>query len=243
MWTSSDSGKTWQPLNIHAPWPQRDAFNGEITKDGVIVISSGLGDKDIGLATEAPINDVWVSLNGGYSWGQCVEDADFEDRYLQFTVLDEAGYLYVVAGRSTEGGEVYQYNDVWRSSLSFHDIDAVSKACNVPVPSCGVGLRCYPDAGTVVAADGSYVACDACPHSSGSASSTVSPVVIALAVFVVLFVLTAAALVIVLRRRSASGGGAPTWWQKSAASSDESLIGATDGYVRSDSNGLGYQQA
>ena len=64
VWTSSDSGKTWQVLNIHSPWPQRDAFNGEITKDGVIVISSGLGDKDVGLALEAPINDVWVSLNG-----------------------------------------------------------------------------------------------------------------------------------------------------------------------------------
>lgn len=67
MWTSSDSGKTWQPLNIHSPWPQRDAFNGEITKDGVIIISSGLGDKDLGLALEAPLNDVWVSLNGGYT--------------------------------------------------------------------------------------------------------------------------------------------------------------------------------
>ena len=58
VWTSSDSGTSWQALNIHSPWPQRDAFNGEITKDGVIVISSGLGDKDIGLASEAPLNDV-----------------------------------------------------------------------------------------------------------------------------------------------------------------------------------------
>ena len=245
MWTSSDSGKTWQVLNIRSAWPQRDAFNGEITKDGVIVISSGLGDRDLGLALEAPLNDVWVSLNGGYSWGECVEDADFEDRYLQFTMLDEAGHLYVVAGRSTESGGVQQFNDVWRSSISFHDIDAVSKACNVAIPSCGVGLRCYPDSGTTVAADGSWVSCAACPHSSGSASSAVSPVAIALAVFVVLFVLTAGALVVVLRRRGAAGaaGGVPSWWQKSGGGGNDSLIGATDGYARASDSGVGYVQA
>ena len=161
-------------------------------------------------------------------------------------MLDEAGFLYVVAGRSTEGGGVTQFNDVWRSSLSFHDIDAISKACNVAIPSCGVGLRCYPDAGTVVAADGSYVSCDACPHSSTSASSGVSPIAIALAVFVVLFVITAGALTFVLRRQvGAAGGAAPSWWQKSAGSAgsaNDALIGGTDGYVRSD-NGLGYVQA
>ena len=176
-----------------------------------------------------------------YTWGQCAEDAEFEDRYLQFTMLDEQGYLYVVAGRSTGGS---QYNDVWRSSLSFHDIAGISKACNVPIPSCGVGLRCYPNNGTVVAADGSYVYCDACPHTTtGVSGSAVSPVVIALAVFVVLFVLTAGALVYVVRRAGAAAagaaGGAASWWQKS--SSADTLIGGTDGSGRSD--GLGYAAA
>ena len=174
-----------------------------------------------------------------------MEDAEFEDRYLQFTMLDEQGYLYVVAGRATENAGIRNFNDVWKSSISFHDINDVSKACNVPIPSCGVGLRCYPNAGTVVAADGSYVSCDACPHSTSSASSSgVPPVVVALVVFVLLFVATAGALLYVLRRRGAAGGiGAPTWWQKSGtAGANDSLIGATDGYARSD-NGLGYVQA
>ena len=180
-----------------------------------------------------------------YTWGQCVEDAEFEDRYLQFTVLDEAGYLYVVAGRSTGN---YQYNDVWRSSLSFHDIPAISRACNVPIPACGVGLRCYPNNGTVVAADGSYVSCDACPHSVGGAAGGVSAVVIALAVFVVLFVATAGALVWVVRRGAKAAGGAggvASWWQKgSTTTSNDALIGGTgtDSYGRSE-NGLGYVQA
>lgn len=178
------------------------------------------------------------------SWGQCAEDADFEDRYLQFTMLDEAGYFYVVAGRSTEGGSVSSFNDVWRSSISFHDIDAVSRACNVAVPSCGVGLRCYPDSNTQVAADGSYVSCQACPHSSAAASSAVSPVAIALAVFVVLFVLAAGALVYVLRRGAsgAAAGAAPTWWQKGATNGHDALIGGTDGQARSDS-GVSYISA
>ena len=56
VWVSSDSGKTWLPLQLRAPWPQRDAFNGEITSAGVLIISSGLADRDTGLAQETPIN-------------------------------------------------------------------------------------------------------------------------------------------------------------------------------------------
>ena len=61
VWASSDLGKTWSAINVKAPFAQRDAFNGEITKDGLIIIAAGLGDRDIGIAREAPINDVWVN--------------------------------------------------------------------------------------------------------------------------------------------------------------------------------------
>ena len=57
VWVSSDGGREWAPVNLRAPFAQRDAFNGEITKAGVIVISAGLADRDVGL-NEQPINDV-----------------------------------------------------------------------------------------------------------------------------------------------------------------------------------------
>ena len=55
VWVSSDSGRQWLPLTLRAPFAQRDAFNGEITKDGVIVISAGLADRDVGL-NETPMS-------------------------------------------------------------------------------------------------------------------------------------------------------------------------------------------
>jgi hypothetical protein len=87
-----------------------------------------------------------------------------------------------------------QLNDVWKSSVSFHDLQAVSSACKVEIPACGVGLKCWPGASTVRATDGSFVSCAACVHpslaSSQSASGSVGiGVVIALAVFVLVAVL------------------------------------------------------
>ena len=41
-------------------------------------------------------------------------------------------------------------NDVWRSSFSFHDLTALSKSCNVPIPACGTGLTCLPGPNTQI---------------------------------------------------------------------------------------------
>ena len=118
---------------------------------------------------------------------------------------------------------------MWKSSISFHDIDAVSRTCNIAVPPCGVGLKCFPDSDTVVAADGSYVSCAACPHPKAVAaaaadSSSASSVVLAgfLVLFVVLFVLAGGCLLYVLHRLRTAGGQSPLplpssvqkWWNK-----------------------------
>ena len=122
-------------------------------------------------------------------------DAEWQDRGYQSAVLDAKGRLMVMAGLiypnppawiSVNGQQPPSIPipshahtglpliplppclcaDVWRSTISFHDLDAVSAACNVTIPACGAGLRCYPDVGTVVAAHGSFVAWAACLHPS-----------------------------------------------------------------------------
>ena len=152
-------------------------------------------------------------------------------------MLDEQGYFYVVGGRSFEGGGVQQWNDVWRSSISFDDVDAVARTCNVQPPACGVGLRCFPSADTVVAADGSYVSCAACPHplaqsASGSSSATTLQWQVLVGLFVLLFVVTLLSLVFVLLKVRSSGGSAPialpaslnSWWAK-GSTTGPSLLG------------------
>ena len=41
-------------------------------------------------------------------------------------------------------------NDVWRSTFSFNDLTALSKACGVAIPACGPGLSCLPGLNTRV---------------------------------------------------------------------------------------------
>jgi len=61
VWVSSDLGRTWKRILEQAPWTERDNFNAEITKDGLIVFAGGLNSREA-------LNDVWVSADGGYTW-------------------------------------------------------------------------------------------------------------------------------------------------------------------------------
>ena len=147
---------------------------------------------------------------------------------MQFTVLDEEGYFYVM------GGSI-QYNqglnDVWKSSISFHDLSAVSKACGIIIPECGTGLKCFPGPDTVVATDGSFVSCAACTHPSLKSSSTSSVLVIVVAVFAVLFALSFLLIFYILYKLKASGVAAPIplpdalkgWWSTSSTSDGHGL--------------------
>jgi len=121
-------------------------------------------------------------------------------------------------------------NDVWRSATSFHDLPAIARACGLTVPSCGTGLKCWPGADTVVATDGSFVSCSACPEYSPSSSTTSTTALIAaLAVFVILFVLAAVAAGYMWNKmQQAAKGGAAAYSGSSFANADtNSLIGGS----------------
>ena len=81
------------------------------------------------------------------------------------TVLDNDGYLYVMGGDENlnRTGTRVPRNDVWRSTFSLNDNTALSRACGVDVPACGVGLTCTPGANTrIVNGKVTCPAIDAC---------------------------------------------------------------------------------
>ena len=46
IWVSSTGGKTWTRLTDKAPWAERDNFNSEVTKDGLIVLAAGYNSRE-----------------------------------------------------------------------------------------------------------------------------------------------------------------------------------------------------
>jgi len=229
IWASRNSGRDWTAVTMTASFGRRDDSNAEITPGGMIVLAGGYNG-----GSGEHMNDVWVSANGGYSWGSCVIDAEWEDRRYLHTVLDDEGFLWVMGGEID--GQGYQ-NDIWKSSISYHDNNAVSQQCGVAIPACGTGLKCWPgEAETLVSTDGRNVYCSACPYSFGSKNATL--ITGFLVFFVILFVAAAGTLAYTLKKLRESGAASPIplpglaqrWWNKSQ-------VGSTDGSADSTSTG------
>ena len=75
VWASSDAGLTWKEINHAAPFAQRGYYDLDITNEGVIILSAGRADNSTAY-NPTRRNDVWASMDGGYRWGLCVEDAE-----------------------------------------------------------------------------------------------------------------------------------------------------------------------
>jgi hypothetical protein len=141
---------------------------------------------------------VWASIDGGYSWGLCSENAEFSDRRYPYTALEEDGTLFVMGGRERDpiSGQSRLTNDVWKSNFKFDDPESVASFCHLLVPQCKkIGLQCLPSDDNF--AQGLWGAsCAQCPMLGGAdpspspTSAQVSPLVIALVVFVIAFVAT-----------------------------------------------------
>ena len=132
-------------------------------------------------------------MDGGWTWGECLEDAPFADRRDMLTVFDDFGFLTVAGGVNWQATPRTWFNDgpsphpphpiplpihscyspspfflpsVWRSSFSFNSPAAVAAACGVHVPACGTGLSCWPGNSTSFYPNGS-VACPAIRQCAG----------------------------------------------------------------------------
>ena len=67
VWSSSDNGKSWVAITKAAPWAQRCYHSTIVTKDGLLLVIAGRGDTAPGFGTAAALNDVQLSVDGGYS--------------------------------------------------------------------------------------------------------------------------------------------------------------------------------
>ena len=148
VWGSSDQGVTWT-LFPRAPYLGRNHASMQVASNGVMVVVGGKTDvvtvTGNGTNSNTGFNDIWVSVTGGTSWSLCTGMASFRPRQDLAVTFDSAGYLYVSSG--IDGiyvNPAVDIADLWKSPISFLNLQAVSAACGVAVPACGVGLRCWP---------------------------------------------------------------------------------------------------
>jgi len=99
-------------------------------------------------------NDLWISLDGGLTWGSCsgtnATNSNTEPwpaRKDAGAFLDSNGYLYISGGlgqfystQFSTGIQYQAYNDLYKSTISFNNISLIAQQCNLQVPQCGVGL-------------------------------------------------------------------------------------------------------
>ena len=227
VWVSTSGATTWLQLTDKASWTARGDSQLEVTSKGVLVIAGGVSNIE---GTERrELNDVWASLDGGYTWGICSDNARWDDRQFQFTAIDKEGYLYVIGGRARDAnGDGYLANDVWISTQSFDDVTAVSQMCGLIVPPCGVGLRCLP------ADDGFYqgvwgVSCTACswnPTETAAATKASMTMTYLFVAFLLATIALAAILGYLIYRMRQSGASSPIplpasaqrWWSDKQSS-------------------------
>ena len=165
---SLTQGVSWQLLG-YAPFATRYHAKMVAASNGVLLLGGGATDAlpTNGGASQAPdvnLNDLWASLDGGFTWGQCSAQlfpfsgnasayprgTGRQDFLMQ---LDPAtGIVYVGAGqgRDQTGSQVF-FNDLYRLPISLYSVNALAAACGGLSVPAAVGLQVLPVlSGTVV---------------------------------------------------------------------------------------------
>jgi len=153
-------GVSWAMASASAPFQVRAHGNMVATTTGVLIVTGG----DYGLYQT---DDLWVSLDGGLTWGSCVlnNTEPFPKRKEAAVFIDSAGYLYVSSGlnqaaaptAANPSAQLYTaYADFWKSSFSFNDIVSVTQTCGLPLPACNTGLQCWPPGSSCACTSGTF---------------------------------------------------------------------------------------
>ena len=189
VWASSDNGVTWVQTTAAAPF--------QIREHGALLASStGVLITTMGGPGELQTDDLWASLDGGITWGSCTgstaanSSEAWAARKVAAAVLDSSDSMWVSAGLDqfysslySTGVEYQAFNDVWKSSIGFTSASVVASNCNLTVPSCGVGVQCWPPTSS----------CAKC-SSSGAAAPRVGVVTSVMTVLVSVVVMAAVML-------------------------------------------------
>ena len=150
VWVSSDQGVNWVAVTINAPWPPRRGLSGVITTSGVLIILGGTYTATGRMNDQQALRDMWLSLDGGYTWTVCNLPSDngfIRGQQGASLTLDErlmlaSGYAWEIGAPRTD------YVDLWISNISLSNAAKMAQVCGeIGVPSAGVGLRVWP--GTV----------------------------------------------------------------------------------------------
>ena len=150
VWVTSDQGVTWALVTAAAPFPQRRGLTGVITNSGVMLVIGGTYTTGR-LNDQQSLRDMWLSLDGGYTWTQCNLPSDHGFvRGQQGATLTPDERLMLASGYAWEiGAPRTDYADLWVSNISIANAGKMAQVCGeLGVPSAGVGLRTWP--GTVV---------------------------------------------------------------------------------------------
>ena len=132
LWASSDSGQSWVPVVYNPIWDVETWQTSlVISRLGVIVVNVNRGQRGLG-------SDLFASLDGGRTWGVCTYNASYGRHNGGLLFFDREGYLNIMGGYT--GWEV---DDVWRSDMSFHDLEDVTEKCQIALPSEGIGLTSW----------------------------------------------------------------------------------------------------
>jgi len=143
VYVTRDYAMSWMQLTDSGGWIPRADIQLAISSAGVLVFGGG----QINLFQN--YNDVWTSLDGGYTWTMLQQYPFFTPRHGISTVFDENDYLYFMAGsREQAYGQV---NEVYISTKSFSNIATwgpqVVPGLVVPGSSTAacLGLTCFPN--------------------------------------------------------------------------------------------------
>ena len=167
VWASLDQGLTWT-LMTSAAFPPRYHARMMASPNGVLAV---LGGSNAPLPTNAGnsqgseyiLNDFWVSLDGGYTWGMCSDqifplygnvDASQAGMFSKGTGREDpllqmdstTGYVYMGSGlQRDQSGNGQAPNDLFVTSISLFNITALARACGqLTVPAAGIGLLSSP---------------------------------------------------------------------------------------------------
>ena len=147
VWASSDGGVTWAVITGNAPWNRRWGMSGVVTDNGVMLVIGGTTTSDGYSESYMSLRDMWLSLDGGYTWSTCTLPSDHGYvRGQQGAALTMDGRLLLASGYAHQiGAPRTDYTDLWISNISVTNAQRMSEVCGgYALPAAGLGLRVWP---------------------------------------------------------------------------------------------------
>ena len=143
VWASSDAGATWVVVTNSTQWPVRSGHTGVMTAAGVLLIAGG---SNSATSQSVVYNDLWVSFDGGVSWGQCSVDAGNSTNNSSWIRDRQSSVLTVNEQLLLAAGAMFNdiADDVWLSGSSLSDPAYLASICDATIPSAGIGLSTWP---------------------------------------------------------------------------------------------------